>query len=79
MSTPLQAVAAQPTAFYFYVDSSFQSYGGGIYQSSTCATYTVNHAMVLVGYFTSAASPAGAAGSYWIVKNSWGTGWGEAG
>lgn len=33
----------------------------------------MNHAVLVVGYDMSASPP------YWIVKNSWGTGWGEAG
>ena len=31
----------------------------------------INHAVVLMGYEED--------GDYWILKNSWGTGWGESG
>jgi C1A family cysteine protease len=51
------------------VDASggFQSYHGGVF-NGPCGTQ-INHAILAVGY-TSA---------YWIVKNSWGTGWGASG
>ncbi|MDD5570657.1 MAG: C1 family peptidase [Bacteroidales bacterium] len=49
--------------------SNFQSYTGGIYTYNN--TSTVDHAMVLTGWND--------ANQYWIIKNSWGTGWGESG
>jgi C1A family cysteine protease len=67
------AVAKQPVATYMMVDSSFMNYAGGVYSSTTC-TLSVNHAMVLVGYDTSAP-----AAPYWTIRNSWGANWGEAG
>lgn len=36
----------------------------------------VNHAVVVVGYQDDASL---AAGGYWIIRNSWGTGWGDEG
>jgi C1A family cysteine protease/putative hemolysin len=44
------------------------SFSGGIY---TCTSTSQNHAVVLAGYNDS--------GSYWIVKNSWGSTWGPEG
>jgi C1A family cysteine protease len=51
------------------VDASggFQHYAGGVF-SGPCGTQ-INHAILAVGY----------TGSYWIVKNSWGTSWGSSG
>lgn len=50
----------------------FKHYGGGII--TQCGTVP-DHAVVLVGYRVS----DDAEGSYWIIKNSWGTKWGENG
>jgi len=47
----------------------FQLYTGGTYDSSSCSSSRLNHAVGVTG-FTS---------STWEVKNSWGTGWGAAG
>jgi len=51
----------------------FQSYRGGIYstnESSYCND-SINHAVSLVGWND--------AENTWILRNSWGTGWGESG
>ena len=62
----------------FDVQNSFYSYASGIYApSSDCKNsneYTVNHAMLGVGYGVSATGI-----EFAIVRNSWGTGWGEGG
>ena len=39
-----------------------------------CGT-SINHAVVLIGYGTDLATGK----DYWLVRNSWGTSWGEAG
>ncbi|KAG2447039.1 hypothetical protein HYH02_007790 [Chlamydomonas schloesseri] len=62
-------VAIGPTVIYFCVEDSFRWYTGGYYSSSTCGTCH-NHAMVAVGYTATGANP------HWIIRNSWGTGWG---
>lgn len=52
-------------------DATFQYYSGGIFNHD----YTkMNHAIILVGWDDS----LGKAGC-WILRNSWGTGWGEKG
>jgi PKD repeat protein len=58
-----------PIGAAVYVDYYFQAYTGGIFTNT--ASYTPNHAVILVGWNDS--------GGYWIMKNSWGTGWGENG
>jgi cathepsin L len=55
-------------------DPSFQFYGGGIYNSSLCNQDELDHAVLAIGYgFTRNGT------KYYIIKNSWGTGWGDAG
>ena len=54
-----------------------QTYTGGILDltSTKCPTSGINHAVTLVGYGHDTATGL----DYWIVKNSWGTSWGEDG
>ena len=54
-----------------------QTYTGGILDktSSQCPTSGINHAVTMVGYGHDDASGK----DFWIVKNSWGLGWGEDG
>jgi C1A family cysteine protease len=48
----------------------FQSYTGGVITSSTCGT-NIDHAVAIVGYNQT--------GNYYIVRNSWGSSWGNSG
>jgi cathepsin L len=53
--------------------ASFHYYTSGIYDEPACSSSWLDHAVGCVGY--------GSEGStkYWIVRNSWGTDWGENG
>ncbi|CAL1570277.1 unnamed protein product [Knipowitschia caucasica] len=76
----LDLVKNGPMAVAFEVYSDFMHYKEGIYHH-TGLTDTVNpfeltnHAVLLVGYGRCHMTGQ----KYWIVKNSWGTGWGEEG
>jgi len=73
-ATTLALLQNGPVAIAIGVSSSFQSYKSGIFNGKTCLT-APNHGVVLVGYGTDSSSNT----SYWIVRNSWGATWGEAG
>jgi hypothetical protein len=56
-----------PVSAAVYANSAMQNYTSGIFNS--CSSSSPNHAIVLVGWGS----------TYWVMKNSWGTGWGESG
>jgi C1A family cysteine protease len=67
-----------------YVGSAFQGYSGGIYEDTNtscesddpddpCYYAITNHAIALVGWDDNNGD------GYWILRNSWGTTWGEDG
>lgn len=61
-----------PMAFAMDV-SSIGSYRSGIWDPRSCSTTNLDHALVIVGYGTDNGK------DYWIIKNSWGSSWGEKG
>ncbi|KAJ1703381.1 hypothetical protein LUZ63_003160 [Rhynchospora breviuscula] len=67
------AVANQPVSVAIEASgSAFQFYQSGIFTGS-CGT-NLDHGVLVVGY-----GPCSTGTAYWIVKNSWGTSWGESG
>jgi len=54
---------------------SFQFYGGGVYEEPDCDEGSIDHAVLVVGYGRDRRSGK----LYWLVKNSWGEGWGDGG
>ncbi|MGD8450708.1 MAG: C1 family peptidase [Phycisphaerae bacterium] len=63
-----------PVSVAVYVDTAFQNYSGGVYNSCPDPVPAPNHAVVLVGWDDT----QGTSG-VWILRNSWGTSWGDAG
>ena len=67
------AVASQVVSVTIEADQrSFQLYSGGIFNDSSCGT-NLDHATNVVGYGEENGQ------AYWIMRNSWGTGWGDEG
>lgn len=53
--------------------STWHAYKGGVFDGCDQASPDVNHVVVLVGYGEEKGQ------KYWLVRNSWNAGWGEAG
>ena len=54
-------------------DRSFNQYSNGVYNK--CTNTSTNHAILVVGYGTDEASGL----DYWLIRNSWGSDWGNNG
>jgi len=67
-SANIEALASGSLSVAFEVTNRFQQYRGGIIQDNTC-TGRPNHAVTAVGYTS----------KFTLVKNSWGSSWGDKG
>jgi len=69
----MTALDSAPVSVAIAADSYiFQTYKSGIITDSSCGT-RLDHAVAVVGYSTSGSTP------YYILRNSWGTVWGDKG
>jgi len=64
-----QALNSGPVAVGMAFDQRLSGYRGGIYHDRSCMNTRGNHAVTAVGYTS----------SYWEIRNSYGTTWGEGG
>jgi len=64
-----------PVSIAIQAADDFMFYSSGVYDSTDCSSSpsTLNHGVAIVGYGVDGAAP------FWIVRNSWGASWGEAG
>ena len=70
----MAAIAKGVTSVTIDADSSqFRNYKSGVLTSSECGT-KLDHAVAAVGYGTDENGQ-----DYYLVRNSWGNGWGDAG
>lgn len=71
--TSLMSAVATNGPVAISVSAAWRHYAEGVYDDD-CGT-TIDHAVQLVGYGTDEQSGL----MYWLVRNSWGTSWGEEG
>ena len=59
--------------YLFLLDHFFFLNSAGVYNDVVCNNQSVNHAVVAVGWGVQNGT------NYWVIRNSWGTNWGQKG
>ncbi|CAD7971150.1 unnamed protein product [Amoebophrya sp. A25] len=59
--------------------TAWQTYQEGILDAEACGAAQIDHAVQVVALNQDELKAAESGGSYWVVRNSWTTGWGEEG
>ena len=67
----LSAITQQPTSVAIAANA-IMFYSSGVFSNTACGT-SLNHGVTAVGYGTESSQ------NFYIVRNSWGAGWGESG
>ena len=65
-----------PLTMSYAADDGSHMYTGSVYYWPNCPQNEVNHLVCIIGWDDSIVHPAGGGSGAWIVKNSWGPGWG---
>ena len=77
----INELASGPVSIAIAASSeNFGIYNGGVYNWVEADDYDVDHAVLLVGYFTcKSKKDSSKINEYWKIQNSWGTSWGDNG
>jgi len=70
----MTSATQQPVSVGVAVTQPFQSYSSGVFSITNCGL-DINHAVNVEGYGTDSTTNQ----NFWLVRNSWGTSWGEQG
>eukprot|EP00747_Dinoflagellata_sp_TGD_P130806 gnl/TRDRNA2_/TRDRNA2_174879_c0_seq1.p1 gnl/TRDRNA2_/TRDRNA2_174879_c0~~gnl/TRDRNA2_/TRDRNA2_174879_c0_seq1.p1 ORF type:complete len:432 (+),score=20.26 gnl/TRDRNA2_/TRDRNA2_174879_c0_seq1:57-1352(+) len=62
-----------PVAVNIFANAQFQSYSSGVFAGCTTEDITMDHNVACQGYGTEGGV------NYWLLQNSWGPAWGDAG
>ena len=63
-----------PISVAIDVESDFQFYKSGFFETKACSDTELDHAVTAIGFGKTTDGR-----KYYIIKNSWGTSWGEDG